>query len=462
MSLGRQRAKQQVLWVAAQEMVKAPGHPFYRKLNELLREAGFDKYVEGLCAPFYADKLGRPSIPPGVYFRMLFIGYFEGIDSQRGIAWRCADSRSLQAFLGYQATEKTPDHSSLTHTRKRLPLKVHREVFCKLLEIAQTHGLLRGQSIAVDATTLEANAAMKSIVRKETGEDWREYLRRLAEEAGIEDATEEDLRRMDRGRKNKKVSNKDWVSWTDPDSRIAKMKDGRTHLAYKAEHAVDVECDLVVAAQVYAADEGDTETLVDTVVEGQTNIFASGSDVAIRDVVADKGYHSAQTVSDCAEGGVRTYIAEPGARGRRRWTGKPPQWREAVYGNRRRCRGARGKRLQRLRSEMPERSFAHVCETGGARRTWIRGLLEVTKRYMIQVAAHNLGVIMRKLFGVGTPRSLQGRNGMLSRLFCAIGDMIRSFCTAVRVVLALARGPDRRFDISGGSRATVLAAPCAA
>ena len=407
MAVGKRASSEQIMWVATSDLPKSPGHPFYRKLNGLLEESRFDRYCEELCAPYYAEKVGRPSIPPGVYFRMLLVGYFEGIDSQRGIAWRCSDSLAVREFLGMKATQPAPDHSSLTVIRRRLPVEVHELVFTKVLSIAQAKGLLKGGTVAVDSTTLEANAAMKSIVRKDSGEDWKEYVGRLAEEAGLENPTAEELRAFDRKRTGKKVSNDDWQSPSDPDARIAKMKNGDTHLAYKAEHAVDLETTLVVAAPIYPADRADSETLLETVCAAQENLRDAGSEQNIEEAVADKGYHSAETLADCAEAQTRTYIPERKGK-RRTWTDKPEGQREAVYANRRRCKGARSKRLQRQRSERVERSFAHVCETGGARRSWIRGILEVTKRYLIQVAGHNLGIIMRKLFGIGTPRSLQG------------------------------------------------------
>lgn len=408
MALGKRTPKQPDLWLATTELPAAPGHPFYQKLNALLDEAGFDPFVQGLCQPHYADGVGRPGIPPGVYFRMLFVGYFEGLDSQRGIAWRCADSRSLQSFLGYLPSEATPDHSSLTKVRQRLPEAVHEQVFAFVLRIADAKGLLKGKTVAVDATTLEANAAMKAIRRKDTGDDWKEYLKKLAAEAGLEDPSDEELRRFDRQRKGKKVSNKDWESPADPDSRIAQMKDGTTHLAYKAEHVVDLGSDLVLAAEVYHADQTDSSTLRDSVLSAQVNLARAGSAAAIEEVVADRGYHKAETLADCADEGVRTYIPEPERTEERVWTDKPAGWEEAYRNNRRRVRGARGKRLQKKRSEYVERTFAHVCETGGGRRSWLRGVVDVSKRYLMQVAGHNLGVLMRRVFGVGTPRALQG------------------------------------------------------
>ena len=414
MALGRRNEERQgELWVATHVLPISPGHVFYEKLNGLLAEAGFDTWVEELCEPYYA-KRGRPSIPPGVYFRMLLTGYFEGIGSQRGIAWRCSDSLSLRKFLGVAQAEESPDHSSLSIIRERLPEEVHQAVFVWVLTLAREKKVLDGKTLAVDSTTLEANAAMKSIVRRDTGDDWQAYVAGLMREAGKlgpeETPRVEELIRFDKSRKNKQVSNEDWESPNDPDSRIARMKDGTTHLAYKAEHAVDLATEMIVAAEIYHADRGDTHTLEDTVQTAQANLQESGSDVQVQDVVTDKGYHSGDTVETLAEETpYRTYISEPQLPAGRQhtWTDKSPEQRDAVYANRRRTRGVRGKRLQRQRSERVERTFAHVCETGGARRTWLCGIGKVAKRYLMAAVAHNLGRLMRELFGMGTPRGLQ-------------------------------------------------------
>ena len=442
MALGRRNEERQgEFWVATGQLPTSPGHVFYIKLNQFLAAACFDEWVENLCEPYYAEK-GRPGIPPGVYFRMLLVGYFEGIGSQRGIAWRCSDSLSLRKFLGVAPTEESPDHSSLSVIRDRLPQEVHRAVFVWVLELARGKKLLDGQTLAVDSTTLEANAAMKSIVRRDTGENWRDYLTGLMREAGVveedETPTIEEMKRFDKKRTGKKVSNNDWESPTDPDSRITRMKDGTTHLAYKAEHAVDLATEMIVAAEIYHADQTDAHTLEDTLHMAQTNLRESGSDVAVRDAVADKGYHAAATLEALDQHTTyRTYIPEPQlpAGQRHNWTDKPPEQREAVYANRRRTRGARGKRLQRQRSEQVERTFAHVCETGGARRTWLWGIDKVCKRYLIAAMAHNLGRLMRELFGMGTPRGLQKFVEDLAVLLCALqiaqnraGCLIKSYC----------------------------------
>jgi transposase len=415
MALGKRKSEQQEAWVATTELPRSPGHPFYKELNRLLAEDGFDVWLEKLCAPYYHATQGRPSIPPGIYFRMILVGYFEGLSSQRGIAWRCCDSRSLAEFLGYGPTEETPDHSSLTKVGQRLPQEVHEAVFQRVLAMAVAKGLVKGKTVAVDSTTLEASAAMKSIVRRDTGEDWQEYVGRLMKAEGVidpdQEPTEEEVRRYDKQRK-KKVSNDQWVSTTDPESRITRMKDGTTHLAYKAEHVVDLESEFLLAATLHGGDAADTDTLCDSLVEAQVNLDEAGSEVEIREGVADKGYHAAATIELCDHFHFRTYIPEPKRPHRSRWTDKPPEYRKAVYANRRRVKGARGKRLQRLRSERVERSFAHVCETGGARRCWLRGLAKVAKRYLLQAAARNLGLILRKLFGMGTPRGLQPAGGL--------------------------------------------------
>ena len=427
MAMGRRKAeRQEALFVTADQLRRSQGHPFYQALNALLAEANFDRWIEGRCLPYYeqVEKRGQRSIPPGVYFRMLLVGYFEGIESQRGIAWRCADSLSLREFLGLPLNEPSPDHSTLSLTRRRLPPEVFTEVFQFVLKIAAEKKLLSGKTVGVDSTTLEADAAMKSIIRRDTGEGWKTYVTRLMQEEGViaaeEEPSDEDIRRFDKRRKEKKVSNDEWVSPTDPDAKITKMKDGTTHLAYKAEHVVDLDSDLLLAAEIRPATDADQQTLVDSVLQAEENLQTAGVEHSrIEEVVADKGYHSVQTLELCQSLGLRTYIPEPQRRTDWTWTEKPPEHQRAVLGNRRRMRRKKGKQLQRLRSERCERSFAHVCETGGMRRSWIGGLTEVAKRYQIAAAAHNLGRLLWKLLGIGKPRSLQGCSGALAALAAA-------------------------------------------
>ena len=414
MAMGRRNRDQQAeLWVAATDMPEAPGHPFYRRLNAVLAEGGFDAFVEDLCRRFYHDELGRPSIPPGVYFRMLLIGYFEGIDSERGIAWRCADSRTLSTFLGYGPTDETPDHSSLSRIRQRLDLERHQEVFSWVLKLVAQKGLLKGKTLGIDATTLEANAAMRSIIRNDTGQKYDEFLAGLAKVSGIETPTREDLAKIDKTRKNK-ASNEDWHNPNDPDAKITKMKDGRTHLAHKAEHAVDLQTGAIVAVTLQEADRGDTTTLWKTIEESVENLRDVADDPAttacvaealIEEVVTDKGYHSNDTARDLAEAHIRSYMSEPD-HGRRNWKDKADE-QAAVYANRRRIRGRRGRRLLRKRGELLERPFAHCYQTGGMRRTHLRHHANILKRLLVHVAGFNLALVMRSLFGIGKPRRAQ-------------------------------------------------------
>ena len=402
------------MWVTAADLPTSAGHPFFERLNGVLEEAGFDAFAEKLCAVFHADRMGRPSLRPGRYFRLLFIGYFEGLSSERGIAWRVADSLSLRAFPDLDLTEAPPNHSTLSRTRRLIDVETHAAVFTWVLERLARAGLVKGKTVGVDATTLEANAAMRSIERRDTRESYEAFVRRLAEASGIETPTRAELARFDRSRKGRKTSNKEWRSPQDPDAKITKMKDGRTHLAHKTEHGVDLETGAVLSVTVQDASKGDSETLPETLTKAAEQVEAVRPDgEGVEEVVADKGCHSDATLTALDDLGVRSYISEP-ERGRRRWrdgrTGEMPAEKRAaqraLYGNRRRARGNRGRRLQRRRGELVERPFAHQYETGGMRRVWVRGHEQVRKRVLIQAAGCNLGLLLRDLIGVGTPARL--------------------------------------------------------
>ena len=435
MAMGRRRkrVRQAQLWTATAELPVSTGHPFYERLNRLLDEKNFDEFVETVCAPFYAEKMGRPGLAPGIYFRLLMIGYFEGIDSERGIAWRASDSLSIRWFVRIALDETVPDHSTISRTRRLIDVDTHRAVFQWVLQLLAERKLLKGNTIGVDATTLEANAALRSIVRRDTGEQYNEFLTRLAKESGIETPTREQLAKLDRKRP-KKGSNEKWRHPHDPDARITKMKDGRTHLAHKAEHAVDMETGAIVAVTVQPADEGDTTTIVETVAEAgeriadvaaETNNEEEGERVnpeGPSEVVTDKGYHSRTVVTALTDAHVRTYCSEP-QRGRQRWQGQQRE-REAVYANRRRIRGRRGKRLLRQRGEKLERWNEHLYDRGGMRRVHLRGRENILKRLVVHAGAANLGLLLRKIFGVGTPRSLQGR---IAVAFSAVADLRKRY-----------------------------------
>jgi transposase len=416
MGTRKKRQRQEGLWYGG-ELPKAPGHPFYKRLNEVLDAAKFDPFCETSCASFYHQKLGRPSLPPGQYFRIMLIGFFEGLDSERGIAWRLADSLTLRQFLSIGLDEKTPDHVTLSRTRRLIDAETHQRIFSFVLERLAKAGLIKGKTIGVDSTTLEANAAMKSIVRRDTGESYMAYLKRLAEAEGIDAKDAAALLRMDRKRK-KKTSNEDWKSPSDEEAESTKLKDGRTALAYKAENAVDMETGAIVAVTTHGGAAADTTTVQGTVIdaaiavadliaektpESEYEVHPNG----VQEVVADKGYHSNEVALGLAEMEVRTYISEPD-RGPRNWNGKAAE-KAAVYGNRRRIQGDRGKGLQRQRGERIERNFAHQFDTGGLDRLYVRGKENVHKKFLIQAAACNLALLMRSTHGSGKPRAAHDR-----------------------------------------------------
>ena len=423
MAMGKRKPDEQSsFWIPTADLPRTGGHPFYEQLNKILDAEGFDRFVEELCGKFYADKMGRPSLAPVRYFRMLLIGYFEGIDSERGIAWRVSDSMALRGFLSYSLTDQTADHSTISRNRRLIDIETHREVFQWVQIVLAKHKLLDGKTLGFDATTLEANAALRSIVRRDTREGYQEFLTRLAKTSGIETPTREDLARIDKNRE-KKGSNDDWQNPHDPDAKITKMKDGRTHLAHKAEHAVDMQTGAIVAVTLQPAHRGDTASMEETMQEADRNLVAVMQDAAacqqisehvLREVVGDKGYHSNEVLAAQKGREIRTYISEPN-RGRRDWQGKA-EAKAAVYGNRRRIRGERGKSLLRRRGELLERSFAHCYDTGGMRRTHLRRHDNILKRLLVHAAGFNLGLVMRQIMGIGTARGLQGLFALIPAL----------------------------------------------
>jgi transposase len=436
MAMGKRKLIEPRLFLTCHDLPQSEGHPFYVMVNRVLAESQFDHYVEGACQKFYADRMGRPSVAPGVYFRMMLIGYFEGLDSERGIAWRCADALSLRQFIGAAIDQSVPDHSSVSRTRRLIDLETHQEVFRFVLHLLAQKKLVKGKTIGVDSTTLEANAAMKSIVRQDSGESYDEFLTRLAQASGIETPMREDLARIDKGRKHK-GSNDDWEHPHDPDAKITRMKDGTTHLAHKAEHAVDMDSGAIVSVSLHEADKGDTHTLVDTIVDATTNLRVLADDERLTDkisdqwmseVVVDKGYHSNQTLIDLATMNLRSYACEPKRRGRRNWKDKSDA-RAAVYANRRRMKSPRGIRLRRTRGELLERPNAHCYETGGMRHLYLRGRENILKRLLVHVAGCNLGLLMRTVFGYGTPRSLQGT---AAAFFATIIYLLRVLCADMK------------------------------
>jgi len=445
MALGRQQERQADMLVSWAELPRSPGHAFYDKLQSVLTASEFDRFAERQCASLYAPRRGRPSLPPGRYFRMLLVGYFEGIDSERGLEWRCADSLSLREFLRLGERERVPDHSWLSRTRSRLPIEVHDAVFTWVLQRLAERGLIRGERIGVDASTMEANAALRTIVRRDSGEGYREMLTRMARESGVETPTAEDLIRLDRTRKGKTLSNAEWESPIDPDARIARLKDGRTHLAYKPEHAMDLDTGAVVAAELHPADQGDTTTLPGTLASAAEHLAAvdaAPKPEAPAELIADKGYHAREALKALDGSAWKSRISEPRRDGFLRWHGDDAA-RRAVYNNRTRLLSGVARAAFKLRAELVERGFALILDRGGMRRAWLRGRENVHKRYLIHVAGYNLGLIMRLLTGVGTPRAFAARvstglfavpapdGGLIVVVLVAIGDQIGALTVTV-------------------------------
>jgi transposase len=413
--------------IVATSDLRAPGHPFYERLNKALDKHRFDEKVEAICAKYYCEgNDGRPSIPPGTYFRMVMIGYFEGLGSERGIAWRCADSLSLKTFLGLGAADSTPTQSALSRIRNRLGKEAFEAFHLLILAILKKEKLVKGDKLALDSTAMAASASMSSIVRKDMKETYADFVARLAIEAGEVVKDKKDVARFDKKREDRTTSNCDRESPIDPDARVARMKDGTTRLAYKAEHVVDADTNAIVTTSLHSADRSDHATAPETLAEADAQLAAIGVSTVGATVIADKGYCSEAFVSGCVAAEMKTCVAEPRLRARRRWKGKDANVKLACLANRRRLRSERGRRLMRRRGATVERSFQNVFDRGGQRRTHLRGHANNEKRNLIAVAAHNLGLLMRKLFGKACPKALS------TDLFAF--DGVR---TAVRTLFAL-------------------------
>jgi transposase len=450
MAMGKRKSEHALMWIAATELPVSPGHPFYVRLNAILDAAGFDGFVEEQCRPFYAPVMGRPSLAPGRYFRLLLVGYFEGLDSERGIAWRAADSLAVRHFLGLGLEEAAPDHSTISRTRRLIAVEAHQTVFTWVQERLVEAHLLRGRTLAVDATTLEANAAMRSIVRRDTGESYQQFLTRLAKASGLKTPSREALARLDRRRK-KRTSNVEWVNPADPDAKVTQLKDGRTHLAHKVEHAVDRDRRAGGGDPARCRRGRHDECLGDDADGGRAAGGLGAS--APTALVGDRGDHSKDSLLTLQTLGIRAFLVEP-ARGRRCWR-EAPEAQGPVYGNRRRVGGARGRRLMRRRGEYVERTFAHVYDPGGLRRVHLRGHPNILKRLIVHAGAFNLGLLMRHVFGRGTPRGLQGRR----RPCFALGAMFAVLLAALDTLLARSlRTPAPQSH--AGMSAFASAAPC--
>ena len=399
------------LFVPSCRLVRPATSPFYSKLDETLNSLSFPSQVRTLCAPAYSDTgRGRPGIDPVVYFKMLMVGFFEDIASERDIAERCQDSISLRAFLGYDLTQATPDHSSLSIIRQRLGVELYHQVFVLILKALQDHGLLKGRNIGIDTSVIQANASLRNLVNRNTQEAYWDYVRRLAGENGIDPNDTDAVRRFDRKRP-KTLSNQEWVNPFEPDAKIGPTKTGATDMIYKPEHTVDLETGAIVQAEIRLGHEADAQDLGLHVMQAQENINQvrelPADRLTIQSTTADKAYHAVEEMKFLHGEGIRTVIADPVRN--RTMENLTTEDAKVVRGAKRSCASQSGKELLRSRGMHLERSFAHVLDAGGARRTTLRGRKNLNKRYKISAAIYNLSQLMRKLFGIGTPKQLAAR-----------------------------------------------------
>ena len=423
-------AEQSSLWIATSDLPSTPANSFYRKLDRVLTGMGFGDTVRELCRPFYvadASRGGRPGIDPEVYFKMLIVGFFENLPSERGIAARCADSLSIREFLHYELDESTPHHSSFTIIRQRLAPEVYEQVFGLVLKALEKNGLLKGRHLGIDASVIEANASLASLEHRLTGEAYAEYVKKLAAAAGVDTSDDAAVRRFDRKRPGKKSSNDEWKNPHDPDAKIGRTKRGATRMIYKPEHVVDLETGAIVDADVRPGDEHDTEDLTDRLLSVEARMNEALGDSRDRErmevAVGDKGYFKLLEIGLLQDAGIRTVVSDPQLNRRRdKLTADELAALEAAE---QAVQSELGKRLARARAEKVERSFEHVLDCGGARQTTLRGRENIRKRYLVQAACANLSLLMRQLLGVGTPKqALAGVGALIVTFFWAtFGDV---------------------------------------
>lgn len=440
----KEKAAQPEFWVATQQLPKSPKSTFYSKLDETLESFGFAAKVRRICAPVYKQTgAGRPGIDPVVYLKMIMVGFFEDLPSERAIAARCADSMSIRTFLNYELDEKTPDHSSFTVIRQRLGLDLYERIFNLTLEALREHGLLRGKNLGIDSSVIEANASLRALVHRNTEEQYWDYVKRLAAENGIDPDDAAAVRKFDRHRPGK-GSNQEWVNPHDPDAKIGRTKDGATDMIYKPEAVVDLDTGAIVQAQVHTGDQADHKEMATRVLEAQQNLNQAAGEkldtLTVNSVTSDKGYYAVNELHALQQEAIRTVIADP--IDHRRLDKMEPDQRKAVQTARRSVKSKSGKDLLRRRGMHIERSFAHILDCGGMRRTTLRGWENLNKRFKLAAAFYNLSQLMRKLFGIGTPKQLAAGGRLLflpfNYLLAVIARIVhRNSSARIRISFAL-------------------------
>lgn len=431
--------------MATQQLPTSPKSTFYSKLDETLESFEFGAKVRAICVPAYKQTgTGRPGIDPVVYLKMIMVGFFEDLPSERAIAARCADSMSIRAFLHYELDEKTPDHSSFTIIRQRLGLDIYERIFTLTLQALREHGLLRGKNLGIDSSVIEANASLRALVHRNTEEQYWDYVKRLAAENGIDPADTAAVRKFDRHRPGK-GSNQEWMNPYDPDAKIGRTKDGATDMIYKPEAVVDLDTGAIVQAQVHSGEQADHKEMATRVLEAQQNINEAAGEkldtLTVHTVTSDKGYYAVNELQALQQEDIRTVIADP--IDNRRLDKLEPAQKQAVRAARRSVKSKSGKALLRRRGMHIERSFAHILDCGGMRRTTLRGWENLNKRFKLAAAIYNLSQLMRKLFGIGTPKQLAalGRRLFLQLtcLFTLLAALARQITSAAYSILQVCR-----------------------
>lgn len=402
----KEKVPQPVFGSVAPWLAKSRKFKFYSKLDRTLESFEFAQEVRALCRPAYDQSgVGQPGIDPVVYLKMLMVGFFENLASERAIAEECADSMAVRAFLHLGLEENSPEHSSFTRIRQRLGPEIYHRIFTLILSALQVHGLVGGKHLGVDTSVMEANASLRGLVNRNTEEAYWEYVKRLAREQGIDPEDGEAVRRFDRKRP-KKTSNEEWFNPHDPEAKIGPKKDGATDMIYKPEVVADLETGVLVGAEVLSGDQADHQDVSTRLLEAQQTINAARGEpldtLTMETATTDKGYYAVPEVQNLQHEQIRTVMRDPVHN--RRMDKLEPAEQEAVKAARRSTRSALGKRLLRRRGMYLERPFAHILDCGGMRRATLRGVQNLTKRFKLSGAFYNLSQLMRHLFGVGTPK----------------------------------------------------------
>lgn len=405
----KKKASQPELWINAGEVVMPAKCSFYSKLEETLESFGFADKVRELCASAYDQSgNGRPGIDPAVYLKMMMVGFFEDLPSERAIAARCADSIALRQFLHYELTETTPDHSSLSIIRQRLAGPIYEQVFTLVLSALQEHGLLRGKNLGIDSSVMEANASLRGLVNRNTGEAYWDYVKRLAAESGIDPQDGAAVRKFDRKRP-KKMSNDEWENPDEPEAKIGPKKDGATDMIYRPEVVADLDSGAIVGAAVLPGHQSDQQEVCTHILEAQVTINAArgrqSEVLTVETATADKGYFEVTQVVALQQEQIKTVICDPTSN--RRMDKLDEAGRAAVKAAHRSTQSKYGKDLLSRRGMHLERAFAHILDCGGMRRATLRGRQNLNKRFKLAAAFYNLSQLRRKLFGMGTPRQCE-------------------------------------------------------